>query len=73
MEIVYGKKGWWVCAIDIELIEVEVAPKQQHVIDNRGDKQNQSRKNNLHSVYWSVSQKKTWETRDPEWNLHNLD
>ena len=29
----YGKKVWWVCAIDIEWIEVELAPKPQHIID----------------------------------------
>ena len=29
----YGKKVWWVCATDVEWIEVELAPKPKSIID----------------------------------------
>ena len=29
----YGKKVWWVCATDVELTEVELAPKPESITD----------------------------------------
>ena len=66
MENMYGNKIWWVCATDIEWIEVELAPKPHHILDQKHAIQNlkkkwmsweidvihiQSRKNNSHSVH----------------------
>ena len=47
METNYGKKVWWLCATDIEWIEVELAPKSQHIIDQERAIQNLKKKNEL--------------------------
>ena len=71
---------WWVCATDIEWIQVELAPNPQYIIDqervmqnlkklnelgNRSDKQS-IKEEQLTLSSLEAKLKKTWKTRGSE-------